>query len=180
MATHEALSCDREQFGRGRFVPVRIGDLDVSNVGRKGKNAAVDVQSTSVPIFQSMAHERMSEVVHPRRRMIAASVPLQSRPQYLEGVFDASCGRWPTVVEHEKCVGITSKGIAVAVDNITSQRVCRSGMHRNPSRFAKLGAPNMKQPLLERDVRTGQCGGFRDTKAGGCNQSEDRLAACSA
>ena len=58
----ETLRGAGEQLGNGCAVPVGVGDLGVSDVGRQGQHLAIDIGAVLIPAQQPSRYEGMSQI----------------------------------------------------------------------------------------------------------------------
>ena len=55
----QTLNCQPHQLWTGRQIPIRIGYMDVSEIGRKNRKTSLDIFVTAIPLHQRLHSKSM-------------------------------------------------------------------------------------------------------------------------
>ncbi|CAB3744355.1 hypothetical protein LMG27174_07163 [Paraburkholderia rhynchosiae] len=101
----EAIACDGHQLGYCRYIPERVGDLGMSDIGGEHQHRITDIDPLLIPADKTAADKAVPQVVDARVRVTSPSLPSELCSETGEGMCDLPIVHWPSAVGHEERVG---------------------------------------------------------------------------
>ena len=91
----EALAGYGHEIRDAGQVPICVGHLGVTNIGRKCGHGVVDIRSMLMPMLDATADERVAQIMYARLSVGTTCSPPEFASQPLKHPMDGSCWQHP-------------------------------------------------------------------------------------
>ena len=98
----ESLDRQAHQFGTGRYIPVGVGYVNMSEIGRQDWQAAFYVLTGPVPLDQSFHGEPVSKIMQPRPMTVSGATQPDLAGQSIKGAPDLCAIQSSTTTGYEE------------------------------------------------------------------------------
>src|SRR3974377_1072674 len=119
-------------------IPIRIGDLDVPQIGRQRWESHLDIDTLAVPCQKAAANKAVAQIVKARQLIPLFFDPAQLTTQILKSPQCLFVGQRRAIIREKESSTVWAVHSAVAKARIFSQRARRCRVYDDDSRLREL------------------------------------------
>jgi len=145
----------------------------MSDVGRQGQHVSIDIDSLSMPVLDTSAHECVSKILQAESSMPTTGSAAKCLAHDPKGIMHVLSSQRTAVVEHKELRSLSTSFVSIASAGIAAQRQSGTWMKRDQSLFTELPGADMQAPQVEVDIGALKPNSLGDPKAAGRHQADN-------